>query len=171
MARWKKIGAWILGLLLIFVLFMVWYKETYSMKVAKPFEVNSSSNKDHILIATQGSEFKDSLVHKVINDLKTKSVYIKVIDVSDLTTIREADWAAIIILHTWENWKPQKDAKLFIEQINDKRKLIVVATSGQGSYHIPDVDGITSASKLTEVSSKAKEITERVTKLLTTQNK
>jgi hypothetical protein len=171
MARWKKIGGWILALLLIFLLFMVWYKDTYSMKVAKPFEVNSPSNKDHILIATQGSEFKDSLVQEVVNSLKPKSVYIKVIDVSELTTIREADWAAIIILHTWENWKPQKDAKLFIEQIHDKQKLIVVATSGQGSYHLSDIDGITSASNLTEVSSIANEITGRVTKLLTEENK
>ena len=170
MARWKKIGAWILALLLIFLLFMTWYKQTYSMKAAKPFEVNSPSSKDHILIATQGSKFKDSVVYEVIDELKTKSIYIRVIDVSDLTTVKEGDWTAIIILHTWENWKPQKDAKLFIQQIKDKQKLIVLATSGQGNYTIEDIDGITSASKLTDVSDKAKELTERVTKLLTAEN-
>lgn len=171
MARWKKIGVWILSLVLIFLIFMAWYKQTYSMKPAKSFEVNSPSNKDHILIATQGSKFKDSIVHEVINALKTKSIYIRVIDVSDLTAVKESDWTAIIILHTWENWKPQKDAKLFIGQIKDRQKLIVLSTSGQGNYVIEGIDGITSASKLTNIPGKANELTERVTKLLTAENK
>jgi hypothetical protein len=166
MVRWKKIGAWSFGLLLIILLCMVWYKQTYSMKVAEAFDVNNPSSKDHILIATQGSEFKDSVVRQVVSTLKAKSVYIKVIDVSDLPGVKEADWTAIVILHTWENWKPQKDVKLFIEQINDKQRLIVLATSGQGNYRIEGIDAITSASKLTEVASKSEEITKRVERLL-----
>lgn len=171
MSRWKKIGAWILAVLLIFLLFAIWYKQNYSMKVAEPYEVNSPSHKDHILIATQGSEFKDSLVHELVRELRTQSVFIKVIDISDLTTIKEEEWTAIILLHTWENWEPQEDAKYFIEQVKDKRKLIVLSTSGQGSYRIENIDGITSPSKLSDVSDKAKEITSRVTKLLWEENK
>src|SRR5688572_10118489 len=166
MTRWKKIGSWILGLIMIFLFFIAWYKHTYSMKVAKRFEVNSPSAKNRILIAMQGSEFKDSLVNGVINELKSKSVYISVIDVSDLSEVNQESWSTIIVIHTWENWKPQGDARLFIEKVKDKEKLIVLSTSGQGNYKIEGVDGITSASKLNEASGKAKEITERLAKLI-----
>jgi hypothetical protein len=166
MTRWKKIGSWILGVIMIFLLFIVWYKHTFSMKATKHFEINRPTAKNRILIAMQGSEFKDSLVNDVITELKSKSVYISVIDVSDLSEVKEESWSAIIVIHTWENWKPQEDARLFIEKVKDKDKLIVLSTSGQGSYKIEGVDGITSASKLNEVSNKSKEITERLTKLI-----
>ena len=44
---------------------VTWYFAHYSMDEAKPFEVNAPSAREHVLIATQGSAFKDAVVGKV----------------------------------------------------------------------------------------------------------
>lgn len=166
MRRWKKIGLWILGILVILFLFMAWYQRTYSMKAVDSYEVNDPTNHHRILIATQGSEFKDSLVQEVVNDLKTRPTFIRVIDISTLPQIKVEEWTVIIILHTWENWKPQEDAKAFIDRTKDKRRLIVLSTSGAGDFAIEGIDGITAASRLSEVSFQARKIIARVENVL-----
>jgi hypothetical protein len=50
------------------------------------------------LIATQGSAFKDSIVGAVVAHLKSLAVYVKVVDVSALPQVREADWDAIVVI-------------------------------------------------------------------------
>ncbi len=162
MKRLAKIVQWTIGVLIIFMLFMT------CMEVATSFEVNDPTYPNHILIATQGSDFKDSVVDQVISDLKTQPVYIKVIDVSELPSIQEGEWTLMIILHTWEYSKPQQDAKEFIGRITDKEKLIVLSTSGEGNCKIEGIDGISSASRPADVTIKAKEITRRVNDLLKT---
>jgi hypothetical protein len=141
------------------------------MEVASAFEVNDPAYPLHILIATQGSDFKDSVVSGVISDLRSKPLYIKVIDVSELSSIKEQEWTSMIILHTWEYSKPQQDAKDFIERIKDKKKLVVLTTSGEGSFKINDIDGITSASRPADITNNSKEITRRVNALLKTEEK
>lgn len=67
----KKIGVGILVLVLLFILFALWYRNTYTMEIAQPFEVNQPSAPYHVLIATQGSTYKDSLVKEIIHRLET----------------------------------------------------------------------------------------------------
>jgi hypothetical protein len=136
------------------------------MEPAETYEINDEKAPYHVLIATQGSHFKDLLVNQLIIELETRPVYVRVIDVSTLPQIKEEEWMAIIILHTWEYSKPEQNAKVFIDRIRDRKKLIVVSTSGSGSDRIEGIDGITSASRSTEVPIKVNEIMARVTKLL-----
>lgn len=167
MKNWLKLTIWIAGILILLLfLAMLWYNKTYSMDEAQPFTVNDSTFNHHVLIATQGSEFKDSLVVNVVNAIKSRPVYIQVIDVSKLEDVNETQWEAIVVIHTWENWKPQKDANIFANRINDKEKLIMVSTSGSGFYHVKGIDAITSVSQLSEASPKAHEIVARIEKLL-----
>jgi hypothetical protein len=144
------------------VLFFTWYVSKHSMDEAKPFDINTPEQQVHILIATQGSAFKDAVVQEVIRQLLPYSYYIKVIDVSVLKTVNESDWAAIVILHTWEYSKPPKEVSSFVDRLNSTGKLVMVSTSGQGTYLLEHVDGITAASKLEEVTAKATEVTMRV---------
>ncbi len=169
MKRWIKIIAWVIGSVIVVVfLFALWYRETYSMNAAATFEVNSPSNRQHILIATQGSDFKDSVVHELVREFKSKQMYIKVIDITGLSQINEDAWTALIILHTWEYSKPPEDVKIFVERAKNKKKLVVLSTSGDGNYKIDGIDAITSASKLSNVSIKSAEIISRVNNLLST---
>lgn len=170
MKRWKKITFWTIGVLLtLFIFFMVWYKQTYSMRIAGSYEVNDPTYQHHILIATQGSDFKDSVVNEVLKELKLKRMYIRVIDISALHQIMEEEWNVLIVLHTWEYSEPPQEAADFVSRVKDKSKLIVLSTSGAGHYKMEGIDGITSASRLSEVHLKVDEILRRVNDLLNSQ--
>lgn len=137
------------------------------MEPARPLEVNTPAYRHHLLIATQGSDFKNAVVDSVIVALKQDSVYIKVTDVSTLPQIDEKDWSAIVILHTWENWKPQKDADVFIKRFPSQKKVIVVSTSGSGTQHLKGTDGLSAASRQSEIQGVSNEIVTRVRAVLT----
>lgn len=169
MTSWRKFWISLLAILFILFLLAVWYINTHTMQHIEPFEINSPTASKRVVIASQGSRFKDSVVNAVIDSLKAKQVYIKVIDVNELKEINEDDWAAIAILHTWEYSKPQEDAKAFFEKVKNKNKLIIISTSGEGTYMLDTVDGISSASNMANVGQKAEALLTRINELLNRQ--
>lgn len=56
---------------------------------AESFEVGSPELEQKVLIANQGSNFKNALVDSLTEHLKEKSFYIKVVDVSALGEVNE----------------------------------------------------------------------------------
>lgn len=144
----------IVALLLLIVPSLLWYKAHYSMTIARSFEIGSPSYAKHVLIATQGSLYKDALVAGIVDHLKTRSTYIRVMDVSALPSVQESDWNAIVVIHTWENWKPQPDARAFIERARDPKKILVVTTSGSGKERLAGVDAISAASVMEDVPTR-----------------
>ncbi|HBR53871.1 MAG TPA: hypothetical protein DEA82_06670, partial [Flavobacteriaceae bacterium] len=74
----------VLGIVLVLLAFGYWYKLTYSMEVAENSGINSPQLATKILIATQGSDFKDAIVTNLINFYKKDSVHLKTIDVTQL---------------------------------------------------------------------------------------
>jgi len=154
----------LITVLLVIVVVMAaatWYTNTYSMKPAMPREINDPKLGVRILIATQGSEFKDSVVSRVIDRLKGRPIYIKVIDVTGLKTVDPANWAAIVIIHTWEAGMAPKVVSDFVKK-NNTSGLIILTTSGDGRNHIEGVDGITSASNPSEIDRCVREILMRI---------
>ena len=167
MTNKKKITLSIIMLGLLFLLFAVWYKYHYSMDTAKNFEVNTSKFEHKLIIATQGSEFKNEITKSIIEFYKQDSIYIKVIDISSLSETDPQNWTALVIIHTWENWKPPIDVKDFIDRTQAfHNKIVVLTTSGQGSYKIKGIDAITGASKLENTASYTHLIIERLDRLL-----
>jgi hypothetical protein len=138
----------------------------HSMDKAESFEVNAPNLEPKVLIATQGSKFKNAVVAGVIEHLKQRPAYVKVIDVTQLAQVDAAAWTAVVILHTWQSWKPQADAKAFIERTGDRHKLIVLSTSGSGEARIDGVDAIATASVMSDAPARAAEISKRVDVLL-----
>lgn len=131
----KKVLVVLLILGVISILFLTWYAAEHSMEEAMPLEVNDVSLKNHLLIATQGSEFKEKIVEKTVEQLKSFPIYMKVIDVGQLGSIDENDWSVIVILHTWEYSAPPKVVSSFVKKAN-RDKLIVLSTSGSGKEKI-----------------------------------
>lgn len=164
----KKIILGFIILLVFFSLFSVWYKYTYKMDVIESYEINSSSLSKKVLIASQGSEFKNTVVTGVIDRFKSNDVYFKVIDINLLKSINSNKWNAIIILHTWEMWKPPTEVKDFIDNnMNNLEKIIVVSTSGDGSFKIEGVDAFTGESIMEKVPTFIEKISNKLTPLLT----
>jgi len=85
-------------------------------------------------------------------------IYYRIIDVSRLADISANDWDAIIILHTWEIWKPEPNTERFIKKQYDQNKIFILSTSGSGDNKIEGTDGITSASDLTQTTIDSKKI-------------
>lgn len=158
----KKVLILIAVLLLLILSLMLFYKYRYSMKVAEPIEVGDTTMAYHALIATQGSSFKDSLAADIIKQTKDRDFYIKVIDISSLRDIVYDDWTVVILLHTWEYGKPPEEIKVFMDRIPSSERLIVVATSGDGTSRMENVDAITSASKVSEIQRTTEEIVKRI---------
>ena len=166
MKHWQKILlASILILLGIAFISFSLYKLKFSMEIAKPFEVNTTEMPHHVLIATQGSQFKNAVVSATVDHFSGQHFYLKVIDVHDLDSIREKDWNVIVLIHTWENSQPPEAVKKFWDRQHDLRKIIVFTTSGQGHQRLDTVDGITSASDMKEVDAGARKIISRIEEL------
>lgn len=136
------------------------------MDVAESFEVNTPELKHRVLIATQGSEFKDAVVAGIVDHLKQRHTYIKVIDVAALPQVNEDKWNAVVVIHTWQIWKPQPDAKAYLGRVKDLSKVIVLTTSGGGDYKIEGVDAITSASVMADISTHTLDINNRLDSIL-----
>ncbi|MBQ0734737.1 hypothetical protein [Aquimarina celericrescens] len=167
MKRPKKVLWIILSVIVLFFLFSIWYKYEYSMEVVEAYEVNTPDFDRKLLIATQGSTFKDSITNKLVNHYKSDSIFIKVIDVSSLVDIKPDEYTGIVIMHTWENWKPPFVVREFIEQTIDQRdKIVVLTTSGEGTYKMAEVDAITGESNLEEISNYAKKMITRTELIL-----
>lgn len=169
MGRWNKSLIGIAVVALVILGFMISCKGHPSVSPAREFEVKSPVAAAKVLIATQGSAFKDSVVGGVVAHLRLRPAYVKVIDVSALSSVHEADWNAILVIHTWEMGQPQPDAKQFMKRIGDHHKVIVVSTSGAGTLKLDGVDTISSASVMTDVPRRVAEIDSRIDAIMDAQ--
>ncbi len=168
MKRFGKIMLIIVSVVIILLLWAIWYKYEYSMEEARAFEVNVPELEQKLLIATQGSEFKDAITNSIVNHYKSDSIFIKVIDVSSLVEIQPEDYTAIVVLHTWENWKAPFVVRQFVEKTSGHSdKMIILTTSGEGTYRISGVvDALTGESNLEEASDFADKIIARLEPLI-----
>lgn len=149
--RWRKILLTGGAVILVLYLALSWYRYHYSMTVVAGFEVNAPELDQRVLIATQGSRFKDAVVDALVERIRRQPVHIKVIDVSELADVDEMEWTALVILHTWETWRPPLQAKHFIRRLNAPEKVVVVSTSASGDAGMENVDAITAASEMDEI--------------------
>ena len=121
MSNRKKVLNIIIGGLVLFFIFSIWYTVQYGMDKVAPFEINNNRLDNRILIATQGSEYKNTIVADVISSFYYDSINIKIIDVHDLEKEEANAWDAIVILHTWEIGVPPIPVTNFIEEMTDRR--------------------------------------------------
>lgn len=103
-----------------------------------------------VLIATEYSEFKTTVVDGIIDALKSDALYVKVIDVSRLKGETAADYDAVVIVNTCMAWNLSPEVLAFIGTIQKKDRLIVLATAGDEKWkpNLTDVDAVTSASQM-----------------------
>ncbi|MFH1038351.1 MAG: hypothetical protein V1789_06770 [PVC group bacterium] len=152
---------------LMIIIFGV-YLLVHRQRTAAHFEVNSPELEKKMLIATQGSAFKDAVVAAVVKEVGSRPIYIKVIDVSKLDGVEEDRWDAVVLIHTTEAWKLQPDVERFLSRAKDPGRVILVTTSGSGEWKADDfdVDTITSASRPAEQEPVAAAIVGRLSTLV-----
>lgn len=156
--RWRKILLAVAVLIVASIAFASWYRLHFSMGTAQAFELNDPRATTRVLIATQGSEFKDAVVRRVAGKLEARNAYVKVIDVSSLSSVDTAEWDGIVILHTWEMRKPPREVQAFVDRARGSGRLVVLTTSGAGDFKIDGVDAISSASVVADAPARADDI-------------
>jgi hypothetical protein len=169
-SSWRRISIVTVAVIAALVGFATWYRFHFSMSPARAFEVNDPHSSPRVLIATQGSEFKDAVVAAVVEHLKARAAHVRVIDVTALRDIESADWNAIVIIHTWEMRKPPGAVKDFVERTRDSGQLVVLTTSGEGTFKMDGIDAISSASVDADVLPRAADIEARVDAILRAGN-
>lgn len=145
------------------------YTLLFSMGTTRPIEVAGSPDGADVLIATQGSKFKDAVVNGLLDHLKQQSAHVRVIDITALPGISEADWDVLVMIHTWEAGKPPAAVRTFVKRIQHRNKLVVLTTSGSGDFKLDGLDAISTASKMIDVPARLNEIIKRVDVVLSTR--
>jgi len=167
MNKVKKLLLTFLSIVVVFLGFMIWYQNEYAMDIAQEYVVNSPVENSKLLIATQGSKFKNTITTAIVEYYKTESVFIKVIDVSSLADVNPTNYNVLLIIHTWEMWKPPASVKSFMDRtIEDRGKMVVLTTSGEGTYKMEGIDAITGESILDHTPMYVGEIIKKLDPLL-----
>jgi hypothetical protein len=146
--------------------FAVSYVWMHSMRTARPFELGQRGSRPSVLIATQGSAYKDAVTRALVSRLAAGPAHVKVIDVSELPPVLERDWDTVVLMFSWERWQAERHARAFIERCGEREKLVVLTTSGGGDERLPCVDTVTSASELQHARADAAELGARVAAVL-----
>jgi hypothetical protein len=166
MKRAHKVWFTAASLLIVTLAFATWYRFHFAMAPALEREVQGSASAPKVLIATQGSEFKNAVVERIAASLESRSATFKVIDVSGLGTVDANAWNAVVVLHTWEMRRPPPAVREFVDRTTDKNRLIVLTTSGDGRFKLEGVDAISAASEVVDADEYADQVNQRLAALL-----
>jgi len=154
MKKWLKIILWIIGIpAALILILLVSYIIVNKQEVIDPFQVGNPEAKYKVLIASQGSDFKENLVDRFVMELESDSVYLSILDCTQLNENYLKGWDAYVFIHTMQIHKMPEEADLFLHKMADLTKVVLVSTSGAGDEHYKnlDIDGISSASRMVAI--------------------
>ncbi|MEE4176578.1 MAG: hypothetical protein V2I46_03620 [Bacteroides sp.] len=145
-----KISCIILGgIFAIIILGFAIYVYKFYPRTADSYEINVTNPKEKVLIATQSTAFKNILVKDLCDSLKSKSVYVKVIDVDELSETDSDNWDRILIINSFII-RLNKKINNFLKN-DSTNKILLVVTAGGGDW-LPKpeikVDALTSVSRI-----------------------
>ncbi|GAA4112397.1 hypothetical protein GCM10022393_10830 [Aquimarina addita] len=156
-------------LIIIFASFWAWYQYTYNMDTVIPLHLHDSDADTKVLIASQGSRFKDSLVKGILRHYEQQdTIYFKVIDAYTLFTTKIDTWDAIVIINSWEYIHPPKNIVTFITDHPDKvDKLIILSTVGSSNKALQDIDVISGESIIEKIPYYTEMVIKKLNQILT----
>jgi hypothetical protein len=123
-----------------------------------------------VLLASRDTEFKKAVVQRVVEGMSNRGVSMKTVGITDLEDINAHDYDAIVIVNTCIAWGLDIDVRRFLESHNEHGNMIVVTTSGKGTW-LPekkerDYDAVSTASELTSADAVARDVIARIQKKL-----
>ncbi|EAC3817669.1 hypothetical protein [Listeria monocytogenes] len=144
-----KISLIVVGIaVVIFAGVMLSYRFIKSMDVTENAEINKSATGDHVLLATQGSKFKDSVMDQVKKDMEGKNVHVSIIDTTKLDKVTADDYDKVVLFTTVQSDDIPENVSTFMNDNKDKSiHIAVTADSGRWDDKPKDIDAISEASK------------------------
>ena len=136
------------------VAFGGWYIYKFYPRTADSFELNSPDQPTRVLIATQGSEFKNSLVATVCDLLRPRPVYVKVIDVGGLDDIETGRWDKVLVINTAMVNVMSGPARRLVARVDGLDNVLLFVTSGGADFKPADleVDALSGASRKADIN-------------------
>ena len=164
MATGRKILLAVGVLLAAAVLFCLGYWLRYRQGVIQPDSFTAPGAARRVLVASQGSDYKQALVAKLAARLQQDSTSVQVIDVTALPTVNEAEYDAIVLVCSIEFYAAPKDVAAFIAAASRPERIVLVTTSGQGDMGPQEcrIDAITGASRPADLDAKVAAIIARL---------
>ncbi|AIS62004.1 hypothetical protein [Listeria ivanovii] len=149
MKKSVKISLIIVGIaVVIFAGVMLSYRFLKSMNVIANEEINESATGNHVLLATQGSDFKDSVIDQIKQDMAKENVHISIMDTTKLDKVNADDYDKIVLFTTVQSDDIPENVTTFMNDNKDKGiHIAVTADSGRWDKQPKDVDAISEASK------------------------
>ncbi|ARM72393.1 hypothetical protein LMxysn_0758 [Listeria monocytogenes] len=160
-----KISLILVGIaVVIFAGVMLSYRFLKSMDVTESAEVNKSATGNHVLLATQGSKFKDSVMDQVKKDMEGKNVHISIIDTTKLDKVKADDYDKVVLFTTVQSDDIPENVTTFMNDNKDKSiHIAVTADSGRWDDKPKDVDAISEASKAENKQDFVDDLTKAIT--------
>lgn len=139
-----KISLIVVGIaVVIFAGVMLSYRFVKSMDVTENAEINKSATGDHVLLATQGSKFKDSVMDQVKKDMEGKNVHVSIIDTTKLDKVKADDYDKVVLFTTVQSDDIPENVSTFMNDNKDKSiHIAVTADSGRWDDKPKDIDAI-----------------------------
>ena len=103
-----------------------------------------------MIIASDSSEFKDSIRRRIISKYSEYG-NVEVVNMNKLKSIRPEDYDVILIIDTCMSWGGLNwSLKSFLDKSIDRKNVVLFMTSAdpEWEFSYKDVDAITSASKI-----------------------
>jgi hypothetical protein len=158
------------GIYLLFLLVLGTHVGGCAPKLVPTSTLGAIDSKKRFLIATQKSEFKDTVVNNVVAALERERIFIEIIDVSKLRTQEPADYNAIFIVNNYKYFRINRDVSDFLEHVEQpvKEKIVLLNTAGSPSRVDEGlgVDAISSASEMENAQHVSDMIVQKVNALL-----
>lgn len=131
-------------------------------------EIGDAALRGKVLIATESSAFKDSVVAGIIAGLEGSAGLVKVIDAGDLDVQEARQFDAIVVLGSCELGRLSGPIEQFLSAAPDMGKVILVPTSGGGRWRPAnlDVDAVTAASRAADAGTVATTVVSMVQRRL-----
>ena len=172
MKKWIKIL--LIGIstpIIIAIILIVIYITMNWQGVIEPYHTGNSNAPIKVLIASQGSEFKNDLLKNIVQKLKNDTLYLSVIDCTSLKKENASDWKAIIIIHTTKAHKIPRYVSSFLDDLPDYSNIVLICTSGGGDEVISEyeIDAISTASRMSETNNIANLAISKVERILQTE--
>lgn len=139
-------------------------------KLVPTSTLGAIDSKKRLLIATQKSEFKDTVVDNVVSGLNRERIFIEIIDVSNLRTQNAAAYNAIFIVNNYRFFRINQNVSDFLEHAEQpvKEKIVLLNTAGSPGRVDEGlgVDTISAASEMEKTQDVSDTIVQKLNALL-----
>jgi hypothetical protein len=159
----------IIGLIILITAgFGVYLKVFKSQKVVSEYFINGEkADSKKVLIVTQKSAFKDSVMTKVAEYFKDKNITIRVKDATNLETADAKDVSCVVVFTTVEAGKLLDKVTEFLKIQKGNKNIFVMNISGGGKWNnTTDFDSYASASETNKTGLIAGKIIEKINSII-----